>query len=165
MVYYSDSRAGQTSQEPGCIASVFSSESMSRSRLHRPRSGEKRSTSSKIRPPPRASTSLGFVQRRTLPVALEPQGFDVRSYLRQRGPAAGIIVGINGRPSGDRSLREYINGCRRGNVEETESSAEAEVEEGKLTEREQGFRDGSRRFFPKPVPLCWKEQISDTSVR
>ena len=93
----------------------------------------------------------------------------MRSYLRQRGPATGIVIGVNGRPSSDRSLREYINGCRRENVEETESSAEAEVEESELTdveaEREQGFYDGHSRFFSKPVPLCWKEQIADTSVR
>ena len=137
------------------------------SRFSRPGStvGRQGSPSGAIKLPPRAHTSQGFARKGDVPPGLEPRGFDVRSYFRQRGSAGEVRVGVNGRPSSDRALQDYVEGCKRETVGGDEYDG-LSGDENSTTEldRDQASRQRLQRLFPKQVPLCWKNLLKETEV-
>lgn len=112
--------------------------------------------------PPRAHTSQGFARKWDLPPGLEPRGFDVRNYFRQRGSAAEVRVGVNGRPSGDRTLQDYVEGCKRETIGRDENDCLSESENS--TSELDRDRSSRQRLFPKQVPLCWKTLLKEREV-
>ena len=126
----------------------------------------KTSNSSVDRQPSRPQTSLGFTgSTDQLPLA----GFDVRGYFRNHGSAAELTVGVNGRPSTDTAVQNYIQDCR------TEALlSELQLDYDELGEEEDpagemlalAWRDeldshstaGPQKLFPAKsmqAPLCW----------
>lgn len=117
---------------------------MSRVRSSRPSSSFLRS-SSVSKQTSRPQTSLGFT-RRERDDPLFHTGFDVLSYFRKHGSTAELTVGVNGRPSKDAVLHNYVQDCRAEAL-----LCELEHEEDSL----QGWRAPSR----------WNTLLQETEAR
>lgn len=132
---------------------------MSRDRSSRPSSSFVR-FSSVNRQTSRPQTSLGFTGReRDDP--LFHTGFDVLSYFRKHGSTAELTVGVNGRPSSNVVLQNYVQDCRAEAL-----LCELEHEEDSLqTWREKHY--ATTRLQSKSMrapPSCWTEAREQQSV-
>lgn len=96
------------------------------------------------RQPPRSQSSFGFTGRKRIDDPLSHTGFDVLSYFRKHGSAAELTVGVNGRPSNDAGLQNYVQDCRAEAL-----LCELEYEEDLLQAR------NSTGLRSMRAPLCW----------
>ena len=121
------------------------------------------------RQPTRPHTSLGFA---TSADQLPCVGFDVRDYFRKHGSGAGLTVGVNGRPSRDAALQNYVQDCR------TEALlCELGCDGGERFAEETSWREdglkprrtsGLRRLVPANsarAPLCWDAVVQEAPAK
>ena len=120
-------------------------------------------------PPPRAHSSLGFRESSREGAMPCPRGFDLQGYIRRRGSANDIRIGINGSSSTDEYFERYLEECELATqvqkrlpgsysttmVEQLEHSCSREEGEVELK-------------TPSPhvqhPPLCWEDQLKRAQV-
>ena len=106
----------------------------------------------------RPHTSLGFAWKR--PSAVDPlgppQGFDIAGYVKSRGTAQGIQIGINGRPVNDEYFQSYLEKCERdGCFDDSEEVLDLNYLDT-VSKDKQNQGQG--------VPLCWEDQLKIVEV-
>ena len=149
--------------------SRWSSRSTSLQRSSRPRSasGPQGSRPAKCAPASlRAQSSLGFSRGTTASGATEggrPIGFDIAQYVKRRGSAAGIRIGINGDPSRNDYFRNYVKECQVRVARDEDLAWSLESESDTETE-DDTFSSAHDRpvHVQKAVPLCWEDQFRNT---
>ena len=112
-------------------------------------------------PPPRSHSSLGF-RETTLP---HPQGFNLQEYIKRRGSASDIRIGINGVCSSDEYFEQYLGECEAAAVAdqcEKRLPSSSSVEELYLVESASARTSSSP--YPEVVPLCWDDQLRKAQV-
>ena len=144
---------------------------MSRARSSHSRMGMLRPNTSRFveRQPSRPHTSLGFA---TSADQLPCVGFDVRDYFRKHGSGAGLTVGVNGRPSSDAALQNYVQDCRTDAL-----LCELVCDGGEMFAEETSWREdglkprrtsGLRRLVPANrarAPLCWDAVVQEAPAK
>ena len=139
--------------------------------MSRPRSAFVRSRTTTINAEwhsSRPKTSLGFSRNddRALPSGL---GFDLSGYFRQHGSGTGLTVGINGRPSRDAALQNYVHECRVEallcELEKEEEVAEEEVWRWEGEHSSHHKPTNTRRLaYTERIPLCWDTLLHEKEV-
>lgn len=108
---------------------------------------------------PRSHSSLGF-RETTLP---HPQGFNLQEYIKRRGSASDIRIGINGVCSSDEYFEQYLDECEAAAMRcEKRLSSSSSMEELDLVESVPAVTSSSPH--PDLVPLCWDDQLRKVQV-
>ena len=140
--------------------------------ISRPRrvSGPRVTRPGKSRTSLRAHSSLGFSRGATVSSGAteggKPVGFDIARYVKRRGSAASIRIGINGDPSGSDYFRNYVKECQVRAAQDERLAWDLESTSESDTETEdKSFRSAGHDrplHVQKAVPLCWEDQLKNS---
>ena len=113
---------------------------------------------------PRPHTALGLTGSSTRRTSHSQSlaGFDVHEYFRQNGPGAELTVGVNGQPSRDQALLNYVQKCKAEALLDATEDARVRVDDSNSV---QGATHSPGRHVPvQRVPLCWDSTLHETEV-
>lgn len=113
------------------------------------------------RPFSRPHSSLGFAgsssSLQRIALSSSGSGFNVRDYFHQHGPSAELTLGINGRPSKDQTLLNYVQKCR------VEALLDG-VEDTRVGSDVSYLQQRTGVQAPVHAPLCWDTVLKHAEV-